>query len=77
MGHGQSSRHVARILIMVDKHPSLYDNLVFNTVSYVTSLSIILLRISGLRVRRSPYVWALSMIMWIAFLPMHFPINFQ
>ncbi|KAG8375719.1 hypothetical protein BUALT_Bualt10G0129700 [Buddleja alternifolia] len=40
--------------------------LIYNTTSFISSLSIILLLVSGIPVRRRVFMWILMVIMWIA-----------
>ncbi|XP_076887243.1 uncharacterized protein LOC143537335 [Bidens hawaiensis] len=54
--------------VMVYNHPRLYHTfLVCNTIGFVSTLSIILLLISGLPfLRHKVFLWVLMVIMWIA-----------
>ncbi|KAK1414135.1 hypothetical protein QVD17_29876 [Tagetes erecta] len=60
--------HKAGTSVMVSNHPNLYHTfLVCNTVGFVSTLSIILLLISGLPfLRHRVFLWVLMVIMWIA-----------
>lgn len=58
--------HRAGEAIMAHYHPKYYKNFVrTNTVSFVSSLSTILLLISGLPFRRRFFMWCLMVIMWL------------
>ncbi|KAL6344646.1 hypothetical protein AAG906_002552 [Vitis piasezkii] len=59
--------HTAGLSIMADNNPDAHTAfLVTNTISFLASLSIILLLISGLPINRRLFVWILMVIMWIA-----------
>ncbi|KAI3814807.1 hypothetical protein L1987_14452 [Smallanthus sonchifolius] len=60
--------HKAGYAVMALNHPNLYHIfLASNTVGFVSTLSIILLLISGLPfVKHRVFVWGLMVIMWIA-----------
>ncbi|RVW52426.1 Ankyrin repeat-containing protein BDA1 [Vitis vinifera] len=59
--------HTAGLSIMADNNPDAHTSfLVTNTISFLASLSIILLLISGLPINRRLFVWILMVIMWIA-----------
>ncbi|PKH89614.1 hypothetical protein CRG98_049941 [Punica granatum] len=58
--------HLAGITVMGDSYYGVYLTfLVCNTISFIASLSIILLLISGLPMRRRLFVGVLMVIMWI------------
>ncbi|KAL3497439.1 hypothetical protein ACH5RR_040171 [Cinchona calisaya] len=58
--------HMAGEAVMAQKHPKHYRNFIrANTVAFVSSLSIILLLISGLPFKRKFFLWALMVIMWL------------
>ncbi|PWA74861.1 ankyrin repeat-containing domain, PGG domain protein [Artemisia annua] len=59
---------MAGYAIMVSNHPTLYHIfLICNTVDFVSTLSIILLLISGLPfIKHRVFLWLLMVIMWIA-----------
>ncbi|XVF48726.1 hypothetical protein PTKIN_Ptkin03bG0212700 [Pterospermum kingtungense] len=62
-----TNSHAAGTSIIADKSPSNYTlYLSFNTISFVASLSIILLLITGLPFKRRFFMWILTVIMWIA-----------
>ncbi|KAH6826286.1 hypothetical protein C2S53_012247 [Perilla frutescens var. hirtella] len=53
--------------VLAKNYPALYDRFyIANTTSFVASLSIILLLISGLPLRRRFFMWILIVITWIA-----------
>ncbi|KAG9133470.1 hypothetical protein Leryth_013282 [Lithospermum erythrorhizon] len=53
--------------IWADNEPETYASFIFlNTTGFIASLSIILLLISGLPIRRRGFIWILMMIMWVA-----------
>ncbi|KAK8682955.1 hypothetical protein V6N13_039033 [Hibiscus sabdariffa] len=59
--------HTAGYSVLADNHPRGYTNfLIFNTTGFLASLSIILLLISGLPLRRRFFMWILMVIMWVA-----------
>ena len=61
------SNHYAGFSIMADNYPELYISfIIYNTVGFLASLSIILLLISGLPLRRRFFMWVLMVIMWVA-----------
>ncbi|KAH7574428.1 hypothetical protein JRO89_XS03G0294800 [Xanthoceras sorbifolium] len=63
----QTEPHDAGQSIIADYDPFGYDQiLAYNTTGFVASLSIILLLISGLPIRRGIFMWILMVIMWIA-----------
>lgn len=58
--------HVAGVSIMADTYHSAYFGfLVLNTIGFIASLSIIILLISGLPIRRRFFMCILTVIMWI------------
>ncbi|KAJ4839936.1 hypothetical protein Tsubulata_048697 [Turnera subulata] len=62
-----SVAHEAGHSILATKDPHVYRIFVaFNTISFLASLSVILLLISGLPFKRRFSVWILTVIMWIA-----------
>ncbi|KAK4765709.1 hypothetical protein SAY86_026799 [Trapa natans] len=65
--------HIAGVSIMADTFYSLYITFIScNTIGLIASLSIILLLISGLPVRRRLFVGVLMVIMWIVITSMAF-----
>ncbi|GAA0175519.1 hypothetical protein LIER_41928 [Lithospermum erythrorhizon] len=53
--------------ISADKHLHQYKRfMIGNTVGFISSLSVILLLISGLPYKRKVFMWILMVIMWIA-----------
>ncbi|KAK2642444.1 hypothetical protein Ddye_024207 [Dipteronia dyeriana] len=66
-----SKPHTAGYSIFADHHPSSYSVfLACNTIGFVASLSIIVMLISGLQIRRGVYMWILMVVMWVAILSM-------
>ncbi|KAK3170511.1 hypothetical protein Dsin_032843 [Dipteronia sinensis] len=62
-----SHPHIAGYSIFADKYPDGYGTfLISDTTGFLASLSIILLLISGLPIRRKFFMWILMVIMWIA-----------
>ncbi|KAJ4846584.1 hypothetical protein Tsubulata_045741 [Turnera subulata] len=62
-----SDTHEAGRSILATKHPTSYRFFVaYNTISFLASLCVILLLISGLPLERRISVWILTVIMWIA-----------
>lgn len=52
---------------MADKYPIGYQRyLIANTIGFMASLSVIILLISGLPLRKKGLMWILMFIMWIA-----------
>ncbi|PIN00657.1 26S proteasome regulatory complex, subunit PSMD10 [Handroanthus impetiginosus] len=59
--------HRAGKSVMASTIPSKYGQyMVFNTIAFLASLSIILLQVSGLPMRRRRWMWTQMVIMWIA-----------
>ncbi|TXG61816.1 hypothetical protein EZV62_013179 [Acer yangbiense] len=59
--------------VLYDSHRVIYILfLAYNTTGFVSSLSIILLLISGLPIRRKCFVWILMVVMWVAVTAMAF-----
>ncbi|KAK8602135.1 hypothetical protein V6N13_058211 [Hibiscus sabdariffa] len=59
--------HTAGLSVLADNHPRAYTSfLICNTTGFLASLSIILLLISGLPLRRRFFMWFLMVIMWVA-----------
>ena len=68
-----NSNHTAGFSIMADNYPHLFSRFIIsNTVGFLASLSIILLLISGLPLRRRFFMWVLMVIMWVAITAMAF-----
>ncbi|XP_030456844.2 ankyrin repeat-containing protein ITN1-like [Syzygium oleosum] len=66
-GDNSKYSHTAGFSIMADNYPGRYLLFsVVNTISFLASLSIILLLVSGLPLRRRFFMWILMVIMWIA-----------
>lgn len=62
-----SDKHQAGRAVMADQHPGEYGKfMIINTISFLASLSIILILISGLPLRRRRWMWSLMVITWIA-----------
>ncbi|XP_071715157.1 uncharacterized protein [Rutidosis leptorrhynchoides] len=66
--NGNDPLHIAGYAIMVSNHPALYHIfLICNTIGFISSLSIIVLLISGLPFSKNRFfMWILMVIMWIA-----------
>ncbi|PIN21536.1 hypothetical protein CDL12_05746 [Handroanthus impetiginosus] len=59
--------HLAGFSIMAQNSPRAYTVLhIYNTINFIASLSIILLLMSGLTIRRRSFMWILMVITWIA-----------
>ncbi|KAK0570700.1 hypothetical protein LWI29_005214 [Acer saccharum] len=59
--------------VLYDTHRVIYIFfLAYNTTGFVSSISIILLLISGLPIRRKCFVWILMVVMWVAVTAMAF-----
>ncbi|KAK8682952.1 hypothetical protein V6N13_039030 [Hibiscus sabdariffa] len=59
--------HTAGFSVLADNYPRGYTKfLIWNTTAFLASLSIILLLISGLPLRRRFFMWVLMVIMWLA-----------
>ncbi|XP_021912422.1 ankyrin repeat-containing protein ITN1-like [Carica papaya] len=67
-GDSKTKPHTAGFSIMAEYHYVVYGwFLALNTISFVASLSIILLLVSGLpAVKRRFFMWVLMVIMWVA-----------
>ncbi|KAL0447363.1 UNVERIFIED_CONTAM: hypothetical protein Slati_1864200 [Sesamum latifolium] len=66
-GNPVPNPHMAGEAVMAYNHPKVFKILLkSNTVAFVSSLSTILLLISGLPFRRRLFMWALMAIMWLA-----------
>ncbi|KAJ4842265.1 hypothetical protein Tsubulata_040315, partial [Turnera subulata] len=62
-----SDTHEAGHSVLATKHPQVYTTFVaYNTTSFLASLCVILLLISGLPFKSRFSVWILTVIMWIA-----------
>ncbi|KAL2517920.1 Ankyrin repeat family protein [Abeliophyllum distichum] len=58
--------HKAGEAVMAHIHPKMYKNFIrANTIAFVSSLSTILLLISGLPFQRRLFMWSLMVIMWL------------
>ncbi|KAK4412661.1 hypothetical protein Salat_2913200 [Sesamum alatum] len=65
-GNPVSNPHWAGEAVMARNHPKYYKSFMrSNTVAFVSSLSTILLLISGLPFRRKLFLWILMVIMWL------------
>ncbi|KAL3844495.1 hypothetical protein ACJIZ3_001898 [Penstemon smallii] len=59
--------HEAGSSIIVSKYPKYYERFyITNTTSFIASLSIILLLMSGLPIRSRVFMWILMVVVWIA-----------
>ncbi|XP_030541856.1 ankyrin repeat-containing protein ITN1-like [Rhodamnia argentea] len=66
-GDASTKPHHAGFSILADNYPVAYSRfLAINTLGFLASLSIILLLVSGLPLRRRFFMWILMVIMWIA-----------
>ncbi|KAI3414473.1 uncharacterized protein J3R85_016218 [Psidium guajava] len=66
-GDGSTNPHQAGFSIMADNYPVGYSCFLgINTLGFLASLSIILLLVSGLPLRRRFFMWILMVIMWVA-----------
>ncbi|XP_075106680.1 uncharacterized protein LOC142179605 [Nicotiana tabacum] len=64
---GYEANHTAGSSVMADKFPNGYRRyLIANTIGFMASLSVIILLISGLPLRKKGLMWILMFIMWIA-----------
>ncbi|GLT45036.1 hypothetical protein SLA2020_189010 [Shorea laevis] len=64
---GSQEPHTAGTSVMADKDPFYYGQfMIFNTIAFLASLSIILLLISGLPMKRRRWMWIQMVIMWVA-----------
>ncbi|KAI3893109.1 hypothetical protein MKX03_015679 [Papaver bracteatum] len=65
--NSEKPKHSAGTSIMADYAPRIYILfMISNTTGFLASLSVILLLISGLPLKRRFFVWLLTAIMWIA-----------
>ncbi|KAE8730748.1 VAMP713 protein [Hibiscus syriacus] len=59
--------HTAGFSVLADNHQRVYTLFIaWNTTGFLASLSIILMLISGLPLRRRFFMWVLMVIMWVA-----------
>ncbi|KAK4412664.1 hypothetical protein Salat_2913500 [Sesamum alatum] len=66
-GNPVSDPHEAGFSVMARKQPDVYRGFyTVNTTSFIASLSIILLLMSGLPIRRRFFMWILMVITWLA-----------
>lgn len=66
-GRPVSDPHSAGHSVMAYQEPKLYGIfMIFNTIAFLASLSIILLLVSGLPLRQRRWTWLQMVIMWIA-----------
>ncbi|KAL2554047.1 Ankyrin repeat family protein [Forsythia ovata] len=66
-GNPVSNPHTVGQSIMAYKDPKEYGIfMIFNTIAFLSSLSIILLLVSGLPLKRRRWMWLQMMIVWIA-----------
>ncbi|GLT98729.1 hypothetical protein SLE2022_162190 [Rubroshorea leprosula] len=64
---GSQEHHTAGTSVMAEKDPFQYGQfMIFNTIAFLASLSIILLLISGLPIKRRRWMWIQMVIMWVA-----------
>ncbi|CAI9100668.1 OLC1v1037816C1 [Oldenlandia corymbosa var. corymbosa] len=66
-GNSVLESHIAGTSVMAYKAPREYGLfMIFNTIAFLTSLSIILLLVSGLPLRRRRWMWLQMVTVWIA-----------
>lgn len=66
-GNRVKNPHYAGESVMAINLPEAYGQfLIFNTISFLASLSIILIQVSGLPLRRHRWMWTQLIIMWLA-----------
>ncbi|XAR67124.1 hypothetical protein NMG60_11013566 [Bertholletia excelsa] len=66
-GKPVSDPHIVGQSVMAYKDPLVYGQfMIFNTIAFLSSLSIILLLVSGLPLKRRRWMWLQMVTMWIA-----------
>ncbi|KAF8369666.1 hypothetical protein HHK36_032310 [Tetracentron sinense] len=66
-GNPVDKPHHVGMSVMAYEKPDIYGQfMIFNTISFLASLSIILLLVSGLPLKRRRWMWVLMVIMWLA-----------
>ncbi|KAL3500834.1 hypothetical protein ACH5RR_039927 [Cinchona calisaya] len=66
-GNRVEKPHYAGQSVMAINLPEAYGQfLIFNTISFLASLSVILIQVSGLPLRKHRWMWTQLVIMWIA-----------
>ncbi|KAK9131332.1 hypothetical protein Sjap_011819 [Stephania japonica] len=66
-GSTNGAQHTAGKSVMSNNHPNEYVlYMFFNTVGFITSLSVTLLLISGIPLRKRVLIWTLTLIMWLS-----------
>ncbi|KAK9101472.1 hypothetical protein Scep_024902 [Stephania cephalantha] len=66
-GSTNGVQYTAGKSVMSNKHPNEYVlYMFFNTVGFITSLSVTLLLISGIPLRKKLLIWTLTLIMWVS-----------
>lgn len=66
-GEAVSDPHSAGHSVMAYQEPRVYSLfMIFNTIAFLTSLSIILLIVSGLPLKQRRWMWVQMVIMWVA-----------
>ncbi|KAB2604197.1 ankyrin repeat-containing protein [Pyrus ussuriensis x Pyrus communis] len=66
-GNPVANPHTVGTSVMATKQGKEYGLfMIFNTISFLTSLSIILLLVSGLPIKRRRWMWIQMVIMWVA-----------
>ncbi|KAI5320142.1 hypothetical protein L3X38_039850 [Prunus dulcis] len=66
-GNPVDKPHSVGTAVMAYNQPKGYGLfMIFNTIAFLTSLSIILLLVSGLPIKRRRWVWIQMVIMWVA-----------
>ncbi|OWM86547.1 ankyrin repeat-containing protein At5g02620-like [Punica granatum] len=65
--NGTEKSHKVGMAVMATTLPKAYGQfMIFNTLAFLSSLSIILLLVSGLPMKRRRWMWTLMVTMWIA-----------
>lgn len=64
---GEKNSHKAGQSVMAHNIPIAYGQfMIFDTIAFLASLSIIMLQISGLPIKRRRWMWAQMVIIWVA-----------
>lgn len=65
-GNPVENPHNVGMSVMAYRLPIAYQFMIFNTLAFLSSLSIILLLISGLPLKRRRWMWIQMVVTWIA-----------